>query len=180
MKKQRVTVYCGSAPGHRPIYMHNAQMLGRELAARGVGLVYGGANVGTMGAIADACMAAGGEVIGVIPTTLVEKEVAHHGVTKLHIVASMHDRKALMAELARGFIAMPGGAGTLEEIFEVWTWVQIGLHDKPCVLLNLEGFYDALLLQLDHMEKEGLLRPEVRRKLLVAKTPAEAVALATS
>ena len=180
MKQRRVTVYCGSATGHRPIYVHCAQLLGRELAARGVGLVYGGANVGTMGAIADACMAAGGEVIGVIPTTLVDKEVAHHGLSQLHVVPSMHARKAMMAELGCGFIAMPGGAGTLEEIFEVWTWVQIGLHDKPCVLLNLAGYYDALLLQLDHMEKEGLLRPEVRRKLLVATTPAEAVTLAIS
>ncbi len=166
----RVAVYCGSAPGHRPIYMQTAREIGRKLAAMKVDLVYGGAHVGTMGALADACLEAGGHVIGVIPHSLQERELAHQRLTELHIVANMHERKALMASLADAFVALPGGAGTMEEIFEVWTWAQIGLHQKKCALLNLEGFYDSLIAQVDHMVREGLMQPHVRAMLVVGTT----------
>jgi uncharacterized protein (TIGR00730 family) len=161
-----VAVYCGSSSGNQEIYTQQAQEMGRELARRGLTLVYGGGCVGLMGTIADAVLAEGGKVIGVIPQFLADKEVAHRGCTELHIVETMHQRKLLMADLAEGFVAMPGGFGTLEELFEVLTWGQLGLHGKPVGLLNTQGFYDALLALLDHMSAEAFLRQENRGQLL--------------
>jgi len=167
----RLCVFCGSSPGRHPAYLAAAAKLGTVLAKRRIGLVYGGASIGLMGAVADAARAAGGEVIGVIPRALVEFEVAHTGLADLRIVTSMHERKALMAELSEGFIALPGGIGTLEELFEVWTWGQLGSHRKPCALLNVAGFYDRLLGFLDFVVDEAFLRPVHRDMLLVAETP---------
>ena len=167
----RLCVFCGSSPGRHPAYLAAAAELGTVLAKRRIGLVYGGASIGLMGAVADAARAAGGEVIGVIPRALVEFEVAHTGLADLRIVASMHERKALMAELSEGFVALPGGIGTLEELFEVWTWGQLGSHRKPCALLNVAGFYDRLLGFLDFVADEAFLRPVHREMLLVAETP---------
>jgi len=167
----RLCVFCGSSPGRHPAYLAAAAKLGTVLAKRRIGLVYGGASIGLMGAVADAARAAGGEVIGVIPRALVEFEVAHTGLADLRIVTSMHERKALMAELSEGFIALPGGIGTLEELFEVWTWGQLGSHRKPCALLNVAGFYDRLLGFLDFVADEAFLRPVHREMLLVAETP---------
>jgi uncharacterized protein (TIGR00730 family) len=161
-----VAVYCGSSSGNQEIYTQQAQEMGRELARRGLTLVYGGGCVGLMGTIADAVLAEGGKVIGVIPQFLADKEVAHRGCTELHIVETMHQRKLLMADLAEGFVAMPGGFGTLEELFEVLTWGQLGLHGKPVGLLNTKGFYDALLALLDHMSAEAFLRQENRDQVL--------------
>jgi uncharacterized protein (TIGR00730 family) len=166
-----VCVFCGSNPGARDSYADAARRLGRALAARRLKLVYGGAAVGLMGALADAALAAGGEVIGVIPAALVEREIAHKGLTELHAVRSMHERKALMADLSDGFIALPGGAGTLEEAFEVWTWGQLGHHRKPVGLINVEGFFDGLLGFLDHLTAEQFMRREHREMLLVASDP---------
>src|ERR1051326_9078958 len=142
---KRVCVFCGSRPGTRPVYAAVARAMGRSLASRGIGLVYGGGCVGLMGELADTIMANGGEVIGVIPRALVSREVAHRGITELMIVRSMHDRKSRMADLADGFIALPGGYGTFEEFCEVLTWAQLGLHRKPCGVLNVEGYYNSLL-----------------------------------
>lgn len=167
----RLCVSCGSSPGRHPAYLAAAAELGTVLAKRRIGLVYGGASIGLMGAVADAARAAGGEVIGVIPRALVEFEVAHTGLADLRIVASMHERKALMAELSEGLVALPGGIGTLEELFEVWTWGQLGSHRKPCALLNVAGFYDRLLGFLDFVADEAFLRPVHREMLLVAETP---------
>jgi uncharacterized protein (TIGR00730 family) len=167
-----VAVYCGSSSGNQEIYTQQAQEMGRELAQRGLTLVYGGGCVGLMGTIADAVLAAGGQVIGVIPGFLADKELAHTGCTELHIVETMHQRKLLMADLADGFVAMPGGFGTLEELFEVLTWGQLGLHGKPVGLLNTQGFYDALLALLDHMSGEAFLRGENRSQLLQNVNPA--------
>ncbi len=167
----RLCVFCGSSPGRDPAHLAVAAELGTLLAKRRIGLVYGGASIGLMGALADAVQAAGGEVIGVIPHALVEWEVAHAGLADLRIVASMHERKALMAELSDGFIALPGGIGTLEELFEVWTWAQLGSHRKPCALLNVLGFYDRLLGFLDFVVEEAFLRPIHRNMLLVGETP---------
>jgi len=161
-----VAVYCGSSSGNNPIYIQQAQEMGRELARRGLTLVYGGGCVGLMGTIADAVLAEGGKVIGVIPGFLADKELAHTGCTELHIVETMHQRKLLMADLAEGFVAMPGGFGTLEELFEVLTWGQLGLHGKPVGLLNTLGFYDSLLALLDHMSGEAFLRIENRNQVL--------------
>ncbi|MBJ6141907.1 TIGR00730 family Rossman fold protein [Hymenobacter sp. BT559] len=161
-----VAVYCGSSSGNNPIYTQQAQEMGRELARRGLTLVYGGGCVGLMGTIADAVLAEGGKVIGVIPGFLADKELAHTGCTELHIVETMHQRKLLMADLAEGFVAMPGGFGTLEELFEVLTWGQLGLHGKPVGLLNTLGFYDSLLALLDHMSGEAFLRIENRTQVL--------------
>lgn len=163
---KRVCVFCGSSPGARPLYAETARNLGTLLAQRGLSLIYGGAQVGLMGAVADAVLAAGGEVIGVIPEALMRKEVGHHGLQELRIVGSMHERKAQMAELADGFIALPGGCGTFEEFFEIVTWAQLGLHHKPCGLLNVAGYYDALLALLDHAIAERFVRPEHRRLIL--------------
>ena len=161
-----VAVYCGSSSGNQPIYTQQAQAMGGELARRDLTLVYGGGCVGLMGAIADAVLAEGGRVIGVIPGFLADKELAHRGCTELHVVDTMHQRKLLMADLAEGFVAMPGGFGTLEELFEVLTWGQLGLHGKPVGLLNIEGFYNPLLALLDHMQGEAFLRQENRSQVL--------------
>jgi uncharacterized protein (TIGR00730 family) len=159
---RRVCVFCGSSAGRDPAYLAAAADRGTALARRGVGLVYGGASVGLMGAVADAALEAGGEVIGVIPQALVDREIAHRGLTALEVVPSMHARKALMAELSDAFVALPGGIGTLEEIFEVWTWGQLGSHRKAVAFLNVAGFYDRLFAFLDHVADERLLRPEHR------------------
>lgn len=146
----RLAVYCGSSPGADPVYAAAARSLGAEMAARGIGLVFGGGRIGLMGVIADAVLDAGGEVIGVIPSALEDKELAHRGCTELHVVSTMHERKALMADFAKGFIAMPGGFGTLDEIFEMLTWGQLGYHTRPCGFLNVSKFYDNLFMFLDH------------------------------
>ncbi len=170
---RRICVYCGSNFGDRPSYLAAAQGLGVELATRRLTLVYGGGNVGLMGAIADATLAAGGAVIGVMPQALADKELAHRGLSELHVVDSMHTRKALMADLADAFIALPGGLGTLEELCEVATWTQLGLHQKACGLLNIEGFFDGLLAFLDHATGEKFIRPEHRTILLTGTQPGE-------
>jgi uncharacterized protein (TIGR00730 family) len=166
-RMSRICVFSGSSPGQHPAYEEAATALGTLLAREGIGLVYGGAAVGLMGALADAARAADGEVIGVIPQSLVEHEIAHTGLADLRIVGSMHERKALMAELSDAFIALPGGIGTFEELFEVWTWAQLGSHAKPCALLNVRGFYDGLLAFLDHVVAEGFLKPMHRNMLIV-------------
>ena len=165
-------VYCGSSTGKDPAYADAARELGAQMASRSLSLVYGGGHVGLMGIIADAVLAAGGEVSGVIPTALMDAEVGHDRLTKLHVVKDMHERKAMMAELADGFIAMPGGIGTLEELFEVMTWLQLGYHAKPVGLLNVNGFYDELLAFLDKQRDTGFLRREHRALLLTANDPA--------
>ena len=162
-------VFCGSAVGTRPSYREAAEHLAAELAARRMELVYGGGNVGLMGVVADAALAHGVRVTGVIPDGLAERELAHHGVSDLRVVRSMHERKALMADLADGFVALPGGIGTFEEWFEVLTWSQLGIHQKPCGLLNVEGYYDHLLGLLDHAGAEGFFKPKHRGKVLVAE-----------
>lgn len=166
-------VFCGSSPGARSEYVEQAAALGRELAERGILLVYGGATVGLMGRVADAALAAGGAVVGVIPRALAEKEVVHEGLTELHVVESMHERKSLMAELAEGFIALPGGMGTFEELLEMLTWAQLGVHRRPCGLLDVAGYYQPLLAMLDRAVEERFLRPEHRRLLLVDRRPRE-------
>jgi uncharacterized protein (TIGR00730 family) len=165
---KRLCVFCGSSTGDAPAYAAAARELGSLLARQGIGLVYGGASVGLMGAVADAALAQGGQVIGVIPEALVKKEVAHGGLVDLCVVGSMHERKALMAELSDGFIALPGGLGTLEELFEVWTWAQLGYHQKPCALLNVAGFYDPLIAFLDSVAQHRFLKPAHREMLIVA------------
>jgi len=167
----RICVFSGSSLGRHDRYRTSAAELGALLAERQIGLVYGGAAVGLMGAIADSVLAAGGEVIGVIPRALAEREVAHTGLPDLRIVDSMHERKALMAELSDAFIALPGGIGTFEELFEVWTWTQLGAHAKPCGLLNTLGFYDGLLTFLDHVVGESFLKPVHRQMLLSSDSP---------
>ena len=169
---QSVCVFCGSNPGARHVYAEAARALGRTLAETGIRLVYGGAAVGLMGTLADAALAAGGTVVGVIPGVLVEREIAHAGLTEIRVVNSMHERKSVMAELSDGFVALPGGAGTLEELFEVWTWSQLGLHRKPVGLLNVEGYFDALIAFLDHQTDERFMRREHRDMLLVDADPA--------
>jgi len=164
---KRICVYCGSSPGRSHRYQQSAGELGRRLAARGIGLVYGGASVGVMGVLADAVLDAGGEAIGVIPKALAVKEVAHANLTEQHVVQSMHERKALMAELSDGFIALPGGWGTLEEIFEALTWAQLGFHEKPCGLLNVEGYFDGLFQFLEHAIDEQFVKPVYREMLLM-------------
>lgn len=160
-------IFCGSSPGADSIYADAARRLGRFLADRRIRLVYGGGNVGLMGEVADAALAAGGEVIGVIPQSLVAREVAHTTLPDLRIVASMHERKALMSDLSDAFLALPGGAGTLEEFFEVWTWAQLGIHQKPCGLLNISGYFDGLLTFLDHAVGQRFLRDEHRAMVVV-------------
>ena len=166
-----ICVFAGSSRGTRSEYQAAASELGSLLAARGIRLVYGGARVGLMGAVADAALSGGGDVIGVIPAALVAKEVAHTGLTDLRIVDSMHERKALMSDLADAFVALPGGWGTLEEFFEVLTWAQLGLHRKPCGLLNVQGYFDRLLAFLDHTIGEGFVRPGNAGLITVAPTP---------
>jgi uncharacterized protein (TIGR00730 family) len=155
---QRVCVYCASNDGARPEYLAAARQLGTRIAERGAALVYGGGGVGLMGALADAALAAGGEVIGVMPHALVQREAAHHGLTALHVVDSMHERKAMLAELADGFVTLPGGLGTLEEFFETLTWAQLGVHAKPVGLLDVLHYWRPLVAMLEHAESEGFLR----------------------
>jgi uncharacterized protein (TIGR00730 family) len=158
-------VYCGSNAGSRPIYAERAATLGTRLAQQGVSLVYGGGNVGLMGIMADAALAAGGEVIGVIPEQLVDWEVAHRGISRLEVVANMHERKARMFDLADGFVALPGGFGTLDEMFEMLTWRQLGIADKPCAFLDVDGFFAPLIAMMDRMVSERFLHPDQRRDL---------------
>ncbi|RZQ62689.1 TIGR00730 family Rossman fold protein [Amycolatopsis suaedae] len=167
-----VCVFCGSAKGTGTHYAERAAAVGRLLAERELTLVYGGAHVGTMGVLADATLAAGGEVVGVIPRHLQDAEVAHTGLTKLHVVETMHERKAMMADLSDAFLALPGGAGTLEELFEVWTWAQLGLHGKPVGLVDTAGYFGQLVAFADHMVDEGFLRPQHREMLAVHPDPA--------
>ena len=168
---KRICVYCGSSSGKRSSYLQAADNLAAELVKRRIGLVYGGASVGVMGQVADAVLAAGGEVTGVIPQMLVDKEVAHNSLSELKIVSSMHDRKATMAELSDGFIALPGGLGTLEELFEILTWSQLGLHRKPCALLNVTGYYDHLAAFIDHAVTEQFIKPAHRELLIIGDQP---------
>ncbi|MHA7684981.1 LOG family protein [Cupriavidus sp. PET2-C1] len=169
---QSVCVYCGSSAGNRPEYAEGARLLGRMLAERGLALVYGGGNVGLMGIIADTVLEHGGTVVGIIPEALMQKEVGHRGLTELHIVGNMHERKQMMADRADAFIAMPGGVGTFEELFETFTWLQLGYHDKPVGLLNVGGFYDGMLGFLAHAVQEGFLKRVHAELLHVADTPA--------
>ena len=165
-------IYCGASTGALPVYANAARRLAAELVERHIALVYGGGNIGLMGIIADEVLRLGGDVTGVIPIALVEREVGHQGLTKLHVVDTMHQRKAMMADLADGFIAMPGGIGTLEELFEVLTWSQLGLHEKPIGLLNVHGFYDGLIAFLDQVSDQGFLRNQHRDLLLHDSDPA--------
>ena len=173
MTIRKICVYCGSSPGKNPAFSVAASSLAKAMCERGIGLVYGGAAVGVMGALANAVLEAGGEAIGVIPRSLAIKEVAHANLTELHVVSSMHDRKAMMAELADGFIALPGGWGTLEEIFEILTWAQLGFHEKPCGLLNSEGYYDGLIEFLDNAIEQQFVREICRPMLMTARKPVE-------
>jgi uncharacterized protein (TIGR00730 family) len=168
-------VYCGSNTGNNENYAEAARELAEVLVQSGIGLVYGGSSRGMMGLLADAVLAGGGEVEGVIPKSLLEKELAHDALTEMHVVASMHARKSMMAVLSDGFIAMPGGFGTLEEIIEILTWAQLQFHDKPCGLLNVNGYFNHLLSFLDHAEAEGFVRPAHRAMLLVSKKPADLI-----
>ena len=180
-KIERLCVFCGSSSGSRPIYAQAAAQLGHQLAKSKITLVFGGGCVGLMGILADSVLAAGGEAIGVIPKALVEKEIAHQALTKLHVVNSMHERKALMADLASAFALLPGAYGSWEEFLEVATWLQLGIHQKPCAILNVAGYYDALLSLSSHALAEGFLRPAHRDMLIVESDPARLLArLATS
>jgi len=175
-EKKSVAVFCASANGTQPVYREVAEELGRALATNDVGLIYGGAKVGLMGAVADAALTAGGYVVGVIPHVLVDLEVSHEGISELHVVDTMHTRKALMGEKANAFLTLPGGFGTFEELFEVLAWQTLKIHTKPVVLLNVAGFYDTMLTFLDVCEREGMLRGN-RKRLLVAETVDEALRL---
>jgi uncharacterized protein (TIGR00730 family) len=164
---QRICVFCGSNAGVRPAYAEVARTLAGELVQRGIGVVYGGGRVGLMGALADAALAAGGQVTGVIPDSLQRREVAHPGITDLRVVGTMHERKALMADLADGFIALPGGFGTLDEFFEILTWAQLQIHTKPCGILNAEGYFDPLLAFVDHAVEQGFVAPAHRDMIVI-------------
>lgn len=174
-----VCVFCGANPGNSPRFIQTAQALGQLLARRGIGLVYGGASVGCMGAVADAALQAGGKVTGIIPRSLWEKEIGHPGLSELLVVDSMHERKAAMAARSDAFIALPGGVGTLEEFFEVMTWTQLGFHHKPCGLLNVDGYYDGLAAFLDHAVIQGFLK-QPHREIAIAKSTPEALLEALS
>jgi hypothetical protein len=176
-KEKWVCVFCASTAGVSPHYSRAARQLGQSIAERGYGLLYGGASVGTMGIVADAALAAGGAVVGVIPDVIKEREIEHRGLTELHVVRTMHERKAMLAARADAFVALPGGYGTLDEFIEVVTWAQLGIHAKPCVLVNLAGFYDKLLAFLDHTVAEGLIQPENRALIQVAQDADSALAL---
>ena len=171
----RICVFCGSSVGGNPKYLADAKSLGEQVARGGWGLVYGGTSVGLMGAVADAALARGAEVIGVLPRNLQDREIAHRGLTKLRLVESMHERKALMASLSDGFVALPGGYGTLDEFFEIVTWAQLKIHSKPCILINTDGYYDPLLRFLEQAMKEEFVRPANRDLVQVARDPAEAL-----
>ena len=175
-----ICVFCGSSHGALEAYGDAARDTGRAIAENGFRLIYGGAKVGLMGTVADAALEAGGEVIGVLPRSLQNKEIGHDGLNELHLVGSMHERKALMADLSDGFIALPGGVGTLEEIFEVWTWGQLGYHSKPCGFLNVEGYYDQLIAFLDHQTREGFTKKAMRDMAQVADTPEALIELFNS
>lgn len=164
---KRICVFCGSNSGIDPIYLATAEKVGKFLADNGIELVFGGGRVGLMGKIADTVMENGGKVIGIIPQALSEREVAHQGLTELHVVGSMHERKAMMADLADGFIALPGGVGTFEEFCEIVTWAQLGIHKKPCALMNVGGFYDSFIAMFDHSMNQGFIRPQHRALVLV-------------
>ena len=168
---ETVCVFCGSREGSRPTYAEAARRTGREIARRGLGLVYGGGRVGLMGAVADAALEEGGEVVGVITEALLSREIAHAGLTKLHVVGSMHERKMLMADLSDGFVTLPGGYGTLEEFFEVLSWAQLSIHEKPCGLLNVNGFWDPLSALFDHTVTEGFVNPDHRSLVLTEGDP---------
>lgn len=171
----KIAVYCGSRSGSYPKFAHAAEELGAFLGSHGIDVVFGGGHVGLMGIVADAVLANGGKVYGVIPEHLRDRELAHPGLTELFVVADMHERKAKMAELADGFVALPGGIGTLEEIFEAWTWGQLGFHHKPCALYNVDGFYDPLLAMAQRMEETGFLKQEYIDMLVLADTPEQLV-----
>jgi uncharacterized protein (TIGR00730 family) len=171
MTGKSICVFAGSSPGNDTAFASAARALGAGLVARGYGLVYGGASIGLMGVVADTVLAAGGRVVGVMPEFLATKEIAHTGLSELKITASMHERKDAMASLSNGFIALPGGFGTIEEFFEVLTWAQLGLHAKPCALLNVNGYYDSLLSFIDTAVDKQLLRPQNRATVLVASEP---------
>ncbi len=173
-KIKSICVYCGSSSGRQTIYLETARQLADALVAREIQLIYGGASVGIMGAVADQVLTQGGRVIGVIPEALAHQELMHSGLNELHITHSMHERKLKMAELADGFIALPGGIGTLEELFEIWTWSQLGFHQKPIALLNIAGYYDGLLNFIDHIENEQFLKPQ-HRKLLNVNSDVDAL-----
>jgi uncharacterized protein (TIGR00730 family) len=168
---RRVCVFCGSSPGARPAYGDAAEELARLLVEEGIGVVYGGGAVGLMGRLADAVLAAGGEAIGVMPEALVSREIGHDGLSELRVVGSMHERKALMADLADAFVALPGGLGTVEELFEIYTWAQLGLHRKPCGLLDVEGYYDGIARFLAHAVEERFLLEEHRAMLMIERDP---------
>jgi len=172
-RMKRICVFCGSSCGARPAYTQAAQTLAEAMLERGIGLVYGGGCIGLMGIIADALLKGGGEVIGVIPDSLMRREVGHRGVSKLHVVETMHERKSLMADLADAFIALPGGYGTLEEFAEIVTWSQLGIQQKPCGLLNVENYWNGLLEFVEHAVEEDFVRPENRELILVASTAEE-------
>jgi uncharacterized protein (TIGR00730 family) len=174
---QSVSVFCGSRSGNNPIFASAAFHLGTLLAKEKIKLIYGAGNIGLMGVIADACLAANGHVIGVIPTKLVEKEVAHKGLSELFVVDSMHERKALMASKSEAFIALPGGFGTCDELFEILTWAQLGIHHNPIGILNTAGFFDPLLAWIDQMIEQGFVKPKFRQLLLVATKPEELLEL---
>ncbi len=165
---KRIAIYCGSATPPNPVYIEAARAVGRGLAERGIGLVYGGGKLGLMGAVADAALEAGGEVIGVIPTALVNAEVAHRGLTELHVVETMHERKARFVELADGFVNLPGGTGTMDELWEAMSWAQLGYHSDPIGLLNVAGYYDKLVEFWQHMGSVGFVRPQHQQMLLVS------------
>ncbi len=168
---RRIAVYTGSSPGRPAVYREAAAAVGDALGRAGIGVVYGGGHVGLMGTVADAALAAGGDVVGVIPEALVDAELAHPGLTSLEVVPDMHTRKLRMSDLADAFVALPGGPGTLEEFFEVWTWLQLGIHRKPVALYDVEGFWTPLITMLDTMTESGFMRPEFRASLIVARTP---------
>ena len=174
---KRLAVYCGSAPGAQPVFADATKATARAMVGRDVELVYGGGRLGLMGLIADTVLELGGQVYGVIPAALIELEVAHEGVTELHRVETMHERKAKMTELADAFLALPGGIGTLDELFEAWSWNALGYHAKPFCLLNVEGFWDGMIEFIDHATRSGFLSPQRRSQLLVAQTPDEALEL---
>ncbi len=176
LRDKGIAVFCGSSDGSGETYLAAARELGRTLAERGATVVYGGASVGTMGAVADAALAAGGKVVGVIPDRLVKKELAHAGLTELLVVETMHERKALMSERASGYAVLPGGFGTYEELFEVVTWTQLGIHTKPIVLVDVGGFYGPLVAQIDRAIGEGFMRPAFRDYLVIARDVPAAVA----
>jgi uncharacterized protein (TIGR00730 family) len=171
-----ICIFCGSSPGNRPVYADVAAQVGALLAGEGIRVVYGGASVGLMGEVADAALAEGGEVVGVIPGGLNDKERAHDGLSDLHVVGSMHERKAMMSELADAFMALPGGMGTLEEFAEIFTWAQLGIHEKPCGLLNVAGYFDPLIAYFDHAVREGFLWQAHRDIVLVGETPDDLLA----